>query len=48
MILMIYTSFSSFVESDYKILSKKHTIKKYQYNNTKSEYKQVFVNDLQN
>lgn len=36
MILMIYTSFSSFVKVDYEILSKNHTVRKFQYKNTKS------------
>lgn len=36
MILMIYSSFSTFVKVDYDILSKNHEIKKYQYKNTKS------------
>ncbi|MCB0749178.1 MAG: glycosyltransferase family 4 protein [Ignavibacteriae bacterium] len=36
MILMIYTSFSSFIKADYEILAQKYKVKKYQYLNTKT------------
>jgi glycosyltransferase involved in cell wall biosynthesis len=36
MILMIYTSFSTFVKVDYEILSQNYVVKKYKYINTKS------------
>ncbi len=45
MILMIYTSFSTFVEADYEILSKKYTVMNYQYDNKKSVFSH-FINQI--
>jgi len=40
--LLIYTSFSSFVKTDFEILSKRYNIKKYQFENSKNLLKMIF------
>ena len=40
--LFVHTSFSSFVKTDYEILSKRYDITKYQFNNSKNLFKMVF------
>ena len=41
-ILFVYTSFSSFVKTDYEILSKFADVKKYKFNNSKKLFKMIF------
>lgn len=45
MILMIYTSFSSFVKVDYEILNKKYEISTFEYNNSKNIFSHI-INQL--
>ena len=40
--LLVYTSLSSFVKTDYEILSKRYNVTKYQFNSSKKLFKMIF------
>ena len=41
-ILFIYTSFSSFIKTDYEILLEKYEVKRYKFESSKKIFKMIF------